>query len=307
MKQQSAESRGPIANPPLVSIITPSLNQGPFIKATIQSVLEQDYSNIEYLVMDGGSTDQTLDILRSYGDRLQWVSEPDRGQTDAVNRGIRRTRGEIIGWLNSDDLYAPGAISAAINAFSANPDLMLVYGDAYWIAGDGRKIAPCISVEPFNLNRLLFYANFIVQPAAFFRRTAVETVGGLDDSLNYVMDYDLWIRLTKRYRAAYIDQVLALVRDYPETKTSTGGSQRMREMAQMINRHGGRGLPAYYRLEQMGMLATEALVALGRMQVGQSLSCAVRACEGLLAARVVRTLLSPRTWQIIRTRRLRSG
>ncbi len=125
---------------PLVSIVTPSLNQGQFIRETIETILSQDYDNLEYLVMDGGSTDETLEILRSYGTRLQWVSEPDAGQSQAVNKGWRRARGEILGWVNADDLLSPGAVRRAVEALAADSALGGVYGDCTYIDGSGRRL-----------------------------------------------------------------------------------------------------------------------------------------------------------------------
>src|SRR5574337_438603 len=161
---------------PLVSIITPSFNQGRFIRDTIESVLSQGYPRLEYLVMDGGSTDETVEILRSYGDRLIWRSAPDGGQADAVNTGVRLAKGEIIGWLNSDDTYQPGAIKAAVDYLIAYPETAVVYGDAHYIDERGEVIGT-YPTEDFDLDRLA-QACLICQPTAFIRRSALEANSG---------------------------------------------------------------------------------------------------------------------------------
>lgn len=219
---------------PLVSIITPSFNQGRFIRRTIESVLTQDYPKLEYLVMDGGSTDETLDILHSYGTQLTWISGPDGGQADAVNAGVRLARGEICGWLNSDDTYLPGAIHAAVTHLTTHPNTAVVYGDAYYIDGQNRIIGR-YPTEDFDQHRLA-KACFICQPAAFFRRSAIEAVGGLDTRLRYCMDYDLWIRLARRFVIERIPQALASSRQYPQTKTWAQRDEFFRELCGVTQR-----------------------------------------------------------------------
>jgi len=194
-----------------VAIVTPSYNTGRYVGATVRSVLEQGYAPLDYLVMDGGSTDETVEVLKSFGARVRWVSERDKGQSDAINRGFGQTRGEVLGWLNSDDTYAPGALRAAAEFLAAHPDVAMVYGDADFIDASGQRIGRCQHVEPvFNPHRLLHYSDFIVQPAAFFRRSAFEAVGGLDPSLNWAMDYDLWLKFAAAgFKVAYLPRALA--------------------------------------------------------------------------------------------------
>jgi glycosyltransferase involved in cell wall biosynthesis len=239
----------PAMSRPLVSIITPSRNQAPFISQAIESVLAQDYPLIEYLVLDAVSDDGTVGILESFGDRVRWISEPDGGQADAIDRGIRMTRGEIVGWLNSDDRYLPGAVSAAVAALAEDPDAPAAYGEAEFIAADGTVLGPCNQVEPYSLDRLVNDLDFVVQPATFFRRSAYLAVGGLDRGLHYCLDYDLWIRFGQIAPLRHVPQRLAQIRVYPGTKTASGGLIRLGEIERMIRRHGRRTLPRGFQRE----------------------------------------------------------
>lgn len=201
-----------------LSIITPSYNQGKYIKRTIESVLQQKSDDrIEYIVMDGGSTDETVAILQSYGDLIKWQSERDNGQTDAVNKGIQCASGDIIGWLNSDDIYYPDALLAVSKVFEAYPDINVVYGNAYHIDEEDNVLEEYYT-ERFDYNRLKEVC-FICQPALFFRKNIVEKYGYLDDSLQYCMDYDYWLRLGKGEDFYYLDQFLAGSRLYSDNKT----------------------------------------------------------------------------------------
>lgn len=265
--------------PPLVSIITPSYNQGRFIRQAIESVLAQDYPAIEYLVVDGESTDTTLEILASFGERIRWISEPDGGQGDAVDKGIRMTRGEIIGWLNSDDVYAPNAVSTAVAAFVERPGAPAVFGNAEFIDEAGRPIGPCTQVQAFDMDRLVNELDFIVQPATFFRRSAYRLAGGLDPDLRYCLDYDLWIRLGKTAPLWHVPEVMAGVRVYPETKTASGGLARLDEIEHMVRRHGRRYLPRGF---QRDMLAASS----------RALPGAIRSLHFAAAARAARSTLT---------------
>ena len=188
-----------------VSVVTPSFNQGQFIERTLQSVRSQTGAQISHLVVDGGSTDNTIDIIRNFGDEVKWVSEQDKGQADAVNKGILGTDGEIIGWLNSDDIYYPGAISKVVTFFDAHPEIDVIYGMADHIDRDDKAFEAYPS-EPWNFERLKD-ACFICQPATFFRRRVVEQHGLLDDNLHYCMDYEFWLRLGKAgVRFGYLEE-----------------------------------------------------------------------------------------------------
>ena len=205
---------------PLVSIVTPSYNQAQFIEETLLSVKGQDYPNLEHIVIDGGSTDGTVDILRRYEDEynLRWVSEPDEGQSDAINKGFRMAKGEIIGWVNSDDTYMPGAVSAAVNHLRQNPTLGWLYGDVYWIDEDSYVLREAKG-EPFDLKKLICKEFHPIQPTAFFRHQTLKSIGYLDTSLHFVMDTDLFIRLGVEYQAGYIPQVLATRRLHAQAKS----------------------------------------------------------------------------------------
>lgn len=192
---------------PLVTIVTPCLNAARFLPQTIRSVLDQDYPRIEYIVMDGGSTDGSLDILRRHERCLRWESSADRGAADAVNRGFSLGNGTILGFLNADDLYRPDAVSAAVRALRENPDTAAVYGDAWWIDEQGAPIAP-YPVRDF-VRSFLERECFICQPASFIRRQPFENTGGLDPNFPLTFDYEFWLRFTRTYAVQRIDAMLA--------------------------------------------------------------------------------------------------
>ena len=206
----------PLPARPLVSIIVPSFNQGAFIRQTIESCLEQDYRPIEIIVMDGASTDNTVTILGSFGDRpeLRWVSEPDDGVVDAVNRGLRQARGEIAAIQSSDDYYRPGAFSAVVAAFRQHPAAGLVFGDVERVDEAGNVIATPRQ-RRFTLARLLARELFIYQPAAFFRRDLALTLGGWNPEIPYTPDIDLWIRLAFHAEVIQCPTVWAACRTHP--------------------------------------------------------------------------------------------
>jgi len=228
---------------PLVTVVTPSFNQGRFIRATIESVLEQDYPRIEYLVIDGGSTDETVSILKEYSGRLRWVSERDRGQAHAINKGWRQASGSLVAYLNSDDVYLRGAVAQAVAALDAHPEAAAVYGEGYHVDERG-AILERYPTEPFNADRLRETC-FICQPTVFMRRDAVERVGYLDESLRYCMDYDLWIRLVRAGKVlSHVSRYLASTRLHADAKTLDQRGQAHAEILQVIYRHFGRVAPS---------------------------------------------------------------
>jgi glycosyltransferase involved in cell wall biosynthesis len=233
----------------MVSIITPSYNQSHFIEQAIQSVLSQDYPHIEYIVMDGGSTDSTLDILTRYQDRLTWFSEPDRGQADAINKGFSRAQGTILGWLNSDDIYIPGAIRTVVNYLRTNPDSSFVFGNVLTIDEYGKPYGLRTNVRPTTFDSLIHEDDSIVQPGAFWRAEVWQRCGPLNVSLHYTLDYDYWIRVAQRYPLSFIPACLACDRLYANTKTASGGIERLVEVEQVVRQYGGNGLPKKFRAE----------------------------------------------------------
>lgn len=222
---------------PTVSIVTPCFNAARFIAETIESVLAQDYPAIEYLIMDGGSTDGTLEILRRYEGRLAWRSEPDRGQADAINRGFALTHSEIFAFLNADDMFLPGAVARAVEGFADNPAAAVIYGGAWHVDEQGRPIAR-YPVEPFEPHKLARRC-ILCQPAAFIRREAFAACGGLDARLRFALDYDLWIRLARDHPLVKIDADLAHSRLHPGAKTMGQTAAAMHETIGVLKRHYG--------------------------------------------------------------------
>ncbi len=225
---------------PTISLVTPSLNQGGFIRETIESVLSQDYPALDYFVQDGGSTDGTLDVLASFGERVRWVSEKDRGQADAINRGLRRARGEVLGYLNSDDVLRPGALRAVGEAFAAHIGTLFVWGRAAYVDAEGRTVSPYL-VRPDALDRLADSC-FIAQPAAFFRRRVHDEVGEFDETLHHTMDYDFWLRIAGRFGAScglFLDRELAGARLHAGAKTVAGWDRALEEIFDVVKRRTG--------------------------------------------------------------------
>ena len=223
---------------PLVTIVTPSYNQGRFIERTIQSVLSQDYPHLEYLVLDGGSRDETVDILKKYSHRLRWVSRKDRGQSDAINQGLKAANGEILAYLNSDDTYTPGAIRRAVAHLVSHPSCDLVYGQG-WHIDDEDRYLESYPTEAFDSERLASRC-FICQPTAFWRRGLHDKIGYFDEDVHFVMDYEFWMRAAKVARIAMLNEYQAHSRLWEDNKTLGSRAKHLRQSLDVVHRHYGR-------------------------------------------------------------------
>lgn len=271
----------PPQHPLRISIVIPSFNHVGYLRTALESVLGQAGEfETEVWVVDGGSTDGTVGLLQSYGSRVRWVSEPDRGQSDALNKGFRLVTGDVVGWLNSDDLYQPGALAAVAQAFRRHPAVEWVHGRADVIDTAGRVCRRWVSAykryrcRAYSYSRLLT-ENFVQPNTVFWRRTLTDRVGGVDPSLHLAMDYDLWLRFARSSAPLYIDSPLACFRWYPASKSGSRYVEQFREARAIARRYEpGRqwahrsgvlkaGLAiACYKLSDL--LARSSLVRLGR-------------------------------------------
>jgi glycosyltransferase involved in cell wall biosynthesis len=239
---------------PLISVVVPSYNHGRFLRVNLDSIFCQSYPRLEVVVMDGGSTDSSVEIIESFASRLKfWRSGSDQGQADAVNEGMKHCTGDLVAWLNSDDYYWRDSLWTVAQAYTAYPDYGLYVGNGLRYFQDQGRHAP-FNRRHLALNRRALEEglDYVLQPATFFSRTAWDSVGGLDPCLRYCMDWDLLIRIARTYPAVLINEFLAVSREHPETKTSSGGVERSVEILKMIRRH----IPAkmtsgglYYLLE----------------------------------------------------------
>ena len=218
----------------LVSIVTPSYNQASYLEQTIQSVLGQDYPRIEYIVVDGASTDTSYEIIKKYNDRLAyWMSEKDSGQAEAINKGFARAKGEILAWLNSDDYYLPNTISAVVKCFEENPEVVMVYGDMLAVEGNG-QIINILKYKQLSLEDLLCF-QIIGQPSVFFRRSALEETGLLDTSFHFMLDHHLWIRLAQQGRILHVPQVWSAARYHAAAKNRARAAEFGREAFRVLD------------------------------------------------------------------------
>lgn len=226
-----------------ISLVTPSFNQAQYIAKTIDSVLTQRGEfELEYRVIDGGSTDGTLDILRGYGGRLEWQSEADRGQVDAINKGLKAMTGDVVGWLNSDDVLLPGALARVAAAFEQGPKTEWVHGRCTIIDADDREVRRWISVYKDYRSRHHTFENFLTenyvsQMTAFWRRRVHEEIGYLDPKIRFAFDYDFFVRLAARSEPVYIPEPVGCFRWYETSKSGGGFVTQMEETAQIGARH----------------------------------------------------------------------
>lgn len=229
---------------PRISIVTPSLNQGNFIDATIQSVLSQEYPNLEYIIVDGGSTDGTLSILEKYTGQLRWISEKDEGQTDAINKGMRLATGDILAYLNADDILLPGSLWEVGRIFEKHPGVHWLTGRCKIVDEHGKDMRAAISLYKNLLlysssYRLLLVTNYISQPSTFWRMELQGRCGLFDPTLNFVMDYDYWLRLWKEAPPFIYHRELGGFRIQRNSKTTSGGHLQgfVGEESLVVGRH----------------------------------------------------------------------
>ena len=256
---------------PLVSIITPSYNQGEFLEKTINSVLSQDYPNIEYIIVDGGSKDESLEIIHKYNHQLAWwVSEPDRGQTEAINKGFSHAKGEILAWINSDDTYHPEAVSEAVEFLTNDPKIGMVYGDAQLIDGVGKVIGK-FPARQTDYRRLRQGYVHIPQQSSFFRADLWKQVGPLDPSFYFAMDYDLWVRLARVAPIKYVPRTWANFRLHGSGKSVINDDRCWPEMVRVHLRDGGSRLSVLYIKAKLRPLLYAWLPLKLRMRLRQSI------------------------------------
>ncbi|MHB8694521.1 MAG: glycosyltransferase family 2 protein [Solirubrobacteraceae bacterium] len=240
-----------MTEPGVVSIVTPTLEGACYLAQALESVRMQDYPAIEHVVVDGGSTDGTLALLE-HAAGVTWLSEPDGGQADAINKGFARARGEFVAWLNADDYYLPGAVSAAVRALRERPDAALAYANYLTVderTGGQREVRP----PRFELKVLLRHGNLISTPTVFMRRSALDTIGELDTTLQYVFDYDLWARFARRFPLLYRDELWSAFRLHDGSKTVADYERFWVEEDAVLRRYAGRrrALLPHHRLARI--------------------------------------------------------
>lgn len=231
-KSSQASTKSNPATYPKISIVTPSLNQGQFIEETIQSVLLQNYPNLEFLIMDGGSSDNTLEVLKRYSAQVKWISEKDNGQANAINKGLRMSSGDIVTYLNADDLLLPGSLFRVVQLFAKYPKTLWLTGQCRNIDMNNQEIRRLITLYKnlwlrFHNRFSLLITDYISQPATFWRAEVLEQSGYLDESLHYAMDYEFWLRLYSKYPPAFIPEYLAAFRIHPQSKNTNAGHKNV--------------------------------------------------------------------------------
>lgn len=255
---------------PLISIVVPSFNQGRYIEQTITSVLGQNYSNFELIVIDGGSTDQTLEIIDRYARSISYfVSEPDRGQADAINKGFREAKGDILAWLNSDDMYLPCTLSKIANVFGKSTEPKLVYGGCLHFR---EKKSEAHGVMPIDFDEeLLTYYDYIIQPSTFWTRSLWEKAGELNEFYHYVLDWDWFIRASKICKFTAIQEYLSIYRLHEEHKTGTGGDRRAKEIVKVVENYANEEWKAAYQeIEKSSMSLKEVMKKLSKFRLYRS-------------------------------------
>jgi glycosyltransferase involved in cell wall biosynthesis len=218
---------------PLISIITPSFNQARYLETTIESVLTQDYPRIEYVLIDGASTDTSVEIIKKYDSKLAyWVSEKDSGQAEAINKGLLRAKGDIIAWLNSDDYYLPNTVSRVVQVFEENPAVIMVYGNMLAVDEHG-QIINFLKYKQLSLEDLICF-QIIGQPSVFFRRAVLEQVGLLDSSFHFLLDHHLWIRIAQQGKVLHVPQTWSAARYHAQAKNRAKAAEFGREAFRIL-------------------------------------------------------------------------
>jgi glycosyltransferase involved in cell wall biosynthesis len=256
---------------PRVSIVTPSYNQGQFIEETIRSVLLQGYPDLEYIIMDGGSTDGSLEIIRRYEPWLAfWVSEPDQGQTQAINKGWKLATGTILAYINTDDCYLDGAIAAAAQEFCAQPNIGMVYGTAIIVDEAGKELRSW-EARPFDLKIMLTVGNIVPQPAAFFSKSALHSAGYLNEEWQMIMDYEFCIRIGAQFPSVCVPRTLARFRNHPQSKSRLWFEETTRELIRFVTTFSSDQIPPddWHRMKHAIMSRLHYELALGYAAPGQ--------------------------------------
>jgi len=259
---------------PKVSVVTPSFNQAEFLERTMRSVLDQGYPNLEYIVIDGGSTDGSVDIIRKYADRLAyWVSEPDRGQVDAINKGLRRATGAWVAWQNSDDVFFPGTFEQLAEAAAKHPEVDLIIGNMMIIDAHDRELRDVRYVTPTH-GALLAEGMLLANQAAFWRRNVHDEIGWLDESLQCSFDYEWFLRLTEKHRGVHVNQFWGGFRVHEATKTSNLTGLFVDENERiLVGRTTERWKANFYRLRRLAFMV-------GRGDIGYVMRGLVRRAQG---------------------------
>jgi hypothetical protein len=230
------------ASLPKISVVTPSFNQGRFLDECIHSVLDQKYPNLEYLIVDGGSTDESAKVIGKYQSHLTWwVSEKDAGQADAINKGFRRCTGDLVAWINADDFYLPGALNLAAEAYRANPGASFFFGRCLRVGEDSTRKGEYVEAPQllFNREAMIYGLNYIAQPSTFINRRKLEKAGYLNPALSWGLDSELWLKLSNLAPAIAIPHLLAASREHGQTKTSNGSFARIEELRRIAAQFSG--------------------------------------------------------------------
>lgn len=264
---------------PRISVVTPSYNQGRFIEQTILSVLGQSYGNLEYIIMDGGSSDETVEVIRQYEDKIDhWVSGRDGGQADAINKGFARATGDILCWLNSDDYFTPGALKEAARAFQGGADL--IYGDCLTFSQKGKRSV--INRPPQHDRKLLGVVDYIVQPSSFWKRSLWEKTGALREDLNFVFDWEWFLRAAEQGTFAKHDFIFSAYRFHDAHKSSQTEGRRAAEIVEVSKRD--ERAHAHYEFAQKNLEAFRKYRDLTRRLKGRGINGAEEKARWLVPA-----------------------